>query len=157
MYEWQILAAMNIPGIGRTLSKTLCKEFGLNSLMALCLHSFAKHKLIAIEGIEEKRASDIVNGVLINMSYLTGLRDMLYLKFDEVKEETNMETVCFSGKFPEQKSVYYEKLKGRYEIAKSVTKSLDILVVADPSKGSSKQKKAEKMGIKIMSLEEING
>jgi DNA ligase (NAD+) len=157
VYEWQILAAMNIPGIGRTLSKTLCKEFGLNSLMELCLRSNAKGELIAIEGIEEKRAGDIVNGVLKNMSYLTGLRDMMYLKFDRVEEELDLPTVCFSGSFSEQKSVYYEKLKGKYEIAKSVTKKLNILVVADPSKGSSKQKKAEKMGIKIMSLEEIMG
>jgi DNA ligase (NAD+) len=155
VYEWQVLAAINIPGIGRTLSKTLCKEFGLNALMDLCLRPNGKNKLMALEGIEEKRATDIVNGVKGNIHYLSCLRDILYLKFDRVDEEFDLPTVCLTGKFPEQKSYYYEKLKGRYEIVKSVTKSLDILVVADPLSKSSKCKKAKKLGIKIESVEEI--
>jgi len=157
VHEWQILAAMNIPGIGRTLSKTLCEEFGLNGLMELCLRSNAKHRLIAIEGIEEKRATDIVVGVLENIRYITALWDILTLKMYAVVEDEPLPTVCFSGKFPEQKSVYYEKLKGKYEIAKSVTKSLDILVVADKNSKSSKCKKAKKLGIKIISIQEIMG
>lgn len=157
VYEWQILAAMNIPGIGRTLSKTLCKEFGLTKLENICFQYKGEETLCKIEGIAEDRARDIVKGVKENIHYLTGLQNMLYLKFDEVEEEFDLPTVCFSGKFAEQKSVYYEKLKGRYEVAKSVTKSLDILVVADRTKGSSKQKKAEKLGIKILNIDEMMG
>ena len=72
-----------------------------------------------------------------------------------VSQNTNLQKVCFTGKFPEKKAYYYEKLKGKYEIMDKVNKDTDILVVADPSSGSNKLKKAAKMGIKIMSIDEI--
>jgi DNA ligase (NAD+) len=157
VYEWQILAAMNIPGIGRTLSKTLCEKFGIIQLMDLCYDPNCVSILSEIEGIEEKRANDIQQGINTNEGYIEALYDLLPLKVYAVIEDNPLTTVCFSGKFPEQKSVYYEKLKGKYEIVKSVTKSLDILVVADRTKGSSKQKKAEKLGIEIINIDEMMG
>jgi DNA ligase (NAD+) len=155
VYEWQILAATNIHGIGRTLSKTLCEKFGIIQLMDLCYDPDCTSILSEIEGIEEKRANDIQQGIRTNEGYIEALYDLLPLKAYAVIEDSPLPTVCFSGKFSEQKSVYYKKLEGKYDIVKSVTKDLDILVVADKSKGSSKQKKAEKNGIKIMGIEEI--
>lgn len=155
VYEWQILAAMNIPGIGRTLSKTLCEKFGLNSLMDLCQENRVIQILCDIDGIEIKRAEDIRDGILLNIAYIINLLDTLPIKYNSIEENSTLQKVCFSGKFPEKKTFYYEKLNGKYDIIDKVNKDTDILVVADTSKGSSKQKKAEKMGIKIMSVDEI--
>ena len=158
VYESQILAAMNIPGIGNTLSTLLCKTFGLKQLIDLCVNSkFALSTLCTIDGIEEKRANDIVNGVIANEKYISDLWDMLPLKEVAAVEDSPLETICLSGKFPEKKSYYYEILKGKYTIAEKVNKDLDILIVADKSKNSGKQQKAKKANIKIMSIQEIIG
>ena len=160
VYEWQILSALNIPGIGTTLSKMLCEKIPLSSLIHLC--SFEKRNrvvntLCALEQIEFERANELINGINDNLFYLERLMNMLPIKHDGKEESFNLQRVCFTGKFPEKKSYYYEKLKGKYEIVEKVDKNTDILVVADPSVGSNKQKKAEKMGIKIMGIDEIMG
>lgn len=155
VYEWQILAAMNIPRIGRSLSKILSEKFGLNGLIDLCNEDNCINQLCEIEGIEEKRAIDIKTGVLENIEYIIDLFNLLPLKKYDAVENIVLPTVCFSGKFPEKKSHYYEKLEGKYVILNKVSKDLNILVVADPSKNSTKQQKAEKIGVKIMSIDEI--
>ena len=156
IYEWQILAAMNIPGIGKTLSKILCEAFRLVELINLCKVPSTLYILQNIEGIQEKRASDIMNGIIVNEIYINTLWDILPLKeYASVENAVDFPTVCLSGKFSKNKAFYYEELKAKYTVMEKVTKDLDILIVADSSKNSGKQKKAEKMGIKIMDIDEI--
>ena len=69
-----------------------------------------------------------------------------------------METksVCFTGKFPEKKSHYYEIVKAKgLEVVEKVTKETDFLVVADLSKGSIKQENAKSYGVTILSIEDF--
>ena len=77
------------------------------------------------------------------------------------KTESTKGSICFTGKLETMtRSVAQEKArKLGYEIAESVAKGLGTLVVADAGlKGapSSKLKKAQKLGIKIMSESEFN-
>ena len=77
------------------------------------------------------------------------------------KVESTKGSICFTGKLETMtRSVAQEKArKLGYEIAESVAKGLGTLVVADAGlKGepSSKLKKAQKLGIKIMSETEFN-
>ena len=69
--------------------------------------------------------------------------------------QSGMATICFTGKMPEQRS-YYEKLalQHGYQATDSVTKTLSVLVAADPSENGSKLNNARKHNVKIMSLEE---
>lgn len=77
------------------------------------------------------------------------------------KTESTKGSICFTGKLETMtRSVAQEKARNLgYEIAESVAKGLGTLVVADAGlKGepSSKLKKAQKLGIKIMSESEFN-
>lgn len=77
------------------------------------------------------------------------------------KTESTKGSICFTGKLETMtRSVAQDKArKLGYEIAESVAKGLGTLVVADAGlKGepSSKLKKAQKLGIKIMSESEFN-
>jgi len=156
VYEWQILAAINIPGIGRSISKVLSEKFGIADLIEMC-HSVNCIRLLCnVDGIDEKRAEDIQKGVNCNTEYLANLFNILPLKGYATADET-LPTICLSGKFPEKKAYYYEILKGKYVIVNTVTKELDVLVVADLSKHGSKQRKAEKMGINVMTIDALIG
>ncbi len=151
VFEWQLLAALNIPGIGRSLSKDLLADRNLLQLSGMNIT-----ELIALPNIAEERGLAIINGIFSNYQYLSDLGNMLPTKKPEIKVE-GLTKVCFTGKFPKNKKVYYELLEriGGYEIMNKVNKETQILVVADPTKESNKTKSAKKKGIKIMGLDEL--
>ena len=67
-----------------------------------------------------------------------------------------MESVCFTGACPDMtREELTEMAEEKFEVRKSVTKDLDILVCADPNAGSSKLEKAKKNGTRIISYEDF--
>jgi len=155
VYEWQILSAMNIPGIGSTLSEKILEVYNLRDLIFLCRTEPAISELTSLDGIEVERASILVDGVLDNKGYLLKLLSILPIK-EPKKKDSKVVKICFSGKFPDKKKVYYQMLEGKnFEIMEKVDKTLDILVVADSTKNSGKQQKAEKLGIKVLELDSL--
>jgi DNA ligase (NAD+) len=154
VYEWQILACLNIPGIGRSLSKDLLndRDFAELSLMT-------ESELKDLDGIGPERAKYISEGIRGNFEYVRELFDILPINKPATPGPTPSHAlrVCFTGKFPEKKSYYYEILKerGDFVIMDKVTKDTQMLVVADPSKESNKTKAAKKKGIKIVGIDEL--
>jgi hypothetical protein len=112
-------------------------------------------ELEAIPDIGPERAHLLIRGLQDNYVYLHQLLSNLTIKKDEPKKE-GLVKVCFTGKFDEPKAYYYDLLNktGRYEILDKTT-GIDVLIVADPTKNSAKQKAAEKKGIKIMGINEF--
>lgn len=156
VYEWQLLACLNIPGIGRSLSKDLLADRNLMELSGMNIT-----ELTNLPSIGEERGLAIIKGIHDNYQLLHDLGELLPIRKDEVKtsEDVNVLRICFTGTFPEKKSYYYEILKkrGGYEIMDKVNKDTQILVVADPSKESNKTKSAKKKGIKIIGIDELMG
>lgn len=149
VFEWQILSCLNLEGIGTSLSQDLLKKSCLKEIRKYSIEQFQ-----FIQGIGPERAKILCTGLKENESYIDNLLHILPIKQNEVKGD--LIKICFTGKFPEKKSYYYDLIKNRgFEIWEKVTKDLDILVVSDPSKGSNKQKKAEKLGVKIISVEDL--
>jgi len=150
VYEWQLLAALNIPGIGRSLSKDLLANRNLIQLSGLNIT-----ELTNLPNIGEERGLAIIEGIFDNYKLLQELGELLPIKKPEVVVE-GLVKVCFTGRFPEKKAHYYDLLEkdGGYEILEKV-KDIDMLVVADPSKQSNKMKAAEKKGIKIIGVDEL--
>ncbi len=67
-----------------------------------------------------------------------------------------MESVCFTGEYYEMtRAELTEKASKRFEVRKSVTKDLDILVCDDPNSGSSKLEKAKKNGTRVITYNEF--
>ena len=156
VYEWQILAAINIPGIGNTLSEVIIEKFPIPDLIELCHSEEAIDLLRSIDRVETERAQTLIDGVLDNETYIDALYATLIIKKPK-KKNTEIIKICFSGKFPEKKKVYYRMLEGKnFEIMEKVNKTLDILVVADPTKNSGKQQKAENLGIKIVGIDDLS-
>lgn len=149
VFEWQILASVNLEGIGRSLSADLLEGRSLEEIRKYTIDQFE-----TIQGIGPERAKVLFNGLKDNEEYIDALLKILPIK--NIEATGDLIKICFTGKFPEKKSHYYDLIKNKgYDIWEKVTKDLDILVVADPNKGSGKQKKAENLGIKVVSIEEL--
>ena len=73
-------------------------------------------------------------------------------------EAAPRKTVCISGKLPSgrKKSDYAEPLRAAgYELVDDVVKGLAYLVLADPGSTSSKAEKARKLGVEVISEEQL--
>jgi len=152
VFDWQLLACLNIPGIGRTLSKDLLTGRTLPELECM-----TQSELEALPNIGSERAIAIIEGLIVNQDLLIELHKILPIKTREVFSK-DLIKVCFTGSFPEPKRYYYKLLEvnGGYEILEKM-KDVDILVVADSSKESNKTKVAKKKGIKIIGIDELIG
>jgi len=71
-----------------------------------------------------------------------------------------MRTLCISGKLPSglKKADYEERLRSvGIQLVDEVTKGLDFLALADPGSTSAKAQKARKLGVAVISEEEMVG
>ena len=148
--DWQILASMNIKGIGPNIAKAILKVYPFHTLRTM-----TAEQLATIDGIGPER------GKAMEYEFRNGAAELDELLSCVTMQEqsggaSGGKTICFTGKMPEKRS-YYEKLAkaAGYEPADSVTSSLSVLVAADINDNSSKLVKARKAGIRIISLAEF--
>lgn len=143
-------------GVGRREMKKFWDTYGGE----LCLYGQAPS--ISEPSVKEQTILD--NLEVVKDAWDSIIGDSRYKEPVEVeapKTESTKGSICFTGKLETMtRSVAQEKARNLgYEIAESVAKGLGTLVVADAGlKGepSSKLKKAQKLGIKIMSESEFN-
>lgn len=143
-------------GVGRREMKKFWDTYGGE----LCLYGQAPS--ISEPSVKEQTILD--NLEVVKDAWDSIIGDTRYkepAKIEAPKTESTKGSICFTGKLETMtRSVAQEKArKLGYEIAESVAKGLGTLVVADAGlKGapSSKLKKAQKLGIFIMSESEFN-
>ena len=146
--DYQLLASLNIKGIGPNIAKAILKTNTLQELEVM-----NREQLANLEGIGPERAGAIESELRSRKSEIDELLECLTII--QTKSDSNEErpTVCFTGKMPEKRS-YYENLAKEhgYDSADSVTSSLSLLVTAEADSTSSKAVKAAKLGVKVMTL-----
>ena len=148
--EANIIAALNIPNVGMNIAALLLEKHSLAELRTSDAETLAN-----IPGIGPERAGAIVTAFINKAEELDKLLSIVNCKAPE-KADTDLPTICFTGKMPEKRS-FYEKLARERNLrpVDSVNASLSILVAADISGNSSKLVSARKHGVKILSLEEF--
>jgi len=152
VYEWQVLASLNIHGVGRRMSKMLLENMSLNNLRKMSFD-----QLVEMKGIGPERAKQICVNLEAQREYINKLLTILPI-MGELESMETKGTICFTGKMPEKRS-YYEKIARDegYEPVSRVTKDLGLLVCMDPNSNSGKAKKARNYGTRIMHLDEWLG
>lgn len=158
-----VLASMNIPNVGKTVSKLLVENFDWNKLIN---GEYEEKDYLAIPGIGPEIADSIYTYLgrytnnegwedIVKVATDNLLRMTKMFKFEEKKSEqknSNGMTICFTGKMENKRSVMEQIAVERgFTPMDHVDKNLSILVCADPNSGSSKLQKAAKYGTKIIS------
>ena len=149
--DYQLLAALNITGVGQTFAKQLLQKHTFNELRKL-----TPQELIEIDQVGPTMSEAIYNALNEKSDIIDEL--ISAINFSDTKGSENNaseKTICFTGKMPEKRS-YYEQLAGERGLTpvSKVTKALTTLVVADTSSTSSKMKIAQKNGIEIIQLDD---
>ncbi len=144
----QLLAALNIPNIGKNIAKLLLSRYTLEELRRLPVDELAR-----VDGIGPERAEALYRELREQADFLDELSQCVTVS--NTKGEVEKPTICFTGKMPEKRSFYEEIARNNgYEPVGSVNKNLKLLVAMNPKQGGSKLQKAAKLGIRIVALED---
>ena len=152
--DYKILSSLNIRGIGIDISKLILKHFTIFELYDY--DNLDYDKLSLIPGLGSIRIEDLITGLKDYHNILNNLLTIFNGKIIDSKNDNNCPKICFTGKMKNPRS-YYETLakeKG-YDPTSTVNKDLAILVTSDLSRKSSKMVKAQKLGIKIITIQEF--
>ncbi len=147
--DFQIIAALNIPGIGANIAKLILEKFPIDAL-----REAKEDQLAEISGIGPERAKAVYDTLRERSDELDELLSAVTIR--AALPAGNAPGICFTGKMPEKRS-FYEKLASQrgYTPMDSVTAKLKLLVAADVNDTSSKLKNARKLGVQIVSLDEF--
>lgn len=149
--DYQYITSLNIEDVGNEIAKNILNEISLDNLIKCT----SVGDLTKIRGVGSVTAEKIIGYFKNNYEYAIKLLSCFFIEKTE-KTDNNTKTVCFTGAM-EQPRKYYEEIareKGIVPIS-NVTSSLTYLVVSDMNSTSSKMKKAQKYGIKILSVDEF--
>ncbi|OGV49243.1 MAG: hypothetical protein A2X49_10015 [Lentisphaerae bacterium GWF2_52_8] len=148
--DYQLIAALNIQGIGPAIAKKILSVYTLAELRSL-----SADRLSELEGIGPERAAILESELRAQSSILDELIACIELIQTKGTGGDGSQKICFTGKMPQERS-YYEDIarKHGFEPVDSVTKNLSILVAVDISGSSSKLQNARKLGVSVLSLDE---
>lgn len=139
----QILASFSIPLVGNTASTKICNV--VNHIDEINLETCKQ------AGLGDKVTENLLSWLELDFQEM---RQFLPFSFHSEKplDNTSGKTVCITGKLSSYKTkaeAYEQLTKYGFKISESVTKTTDYLV-DEEDKSSTKRKKAEQLGIKII-------
>jgi NAD-dependent DNA ligase len=117
----------------------------------------SEEDLKGMKGIGAETAAAVIDVFNKDMEEILIVSKYFDIKVMEVSaEDSDKPTVCFTGACPGySRKELAELARGKYTVMDGVNKDLNILVCADPNSGSGKLKKAESLGIKLMSYDDF--
>ena len=150
----QILASLGIPMIGMNVSRDLLSEMPLEVLREASVAT-----LTEIKGIGPEKARSLKEGLERHSDELDQLlcRVSVHQTYSKSKaaQARGIQTICFTGKAPYERSVLQELAKKNgYEPVSAVTKTLSVLVAASGDSQSTKAQKARKYGTRVLTFDE---
>ena len=155
----KLLAALGIKGVGVKISKIIMAKH--HTIDEVC--NLTVEELSEIDGIGEIKASDVCKELekeetisLINELKELGVNmEATHMEVNE-NREINGYSFCITGALSMPRKKYEELIEknGGHNVS-SVTSKTDYLVTNDPTSGSSKNKKAQQLGVEIITEEEL--
>lgn len=155
----KLLAALGIKGIGIKISKVIMKKY--QSIEEVC--SLSLEQLSNIDGIGEIKANDVKKELekeetlsLINALKEEGV-NMYATKVETYSNDlVENKVFCITGALSLPRKQYEELIeKNGGKNVSSVTSKTSYLVTNDPTSGSSKNKKAQLLGVTIITEDDL--
>ncbi|MBN2824283.1 MAG: NAD-dependent DNA ligase LigA [Campylobacterales bacterium] len=149
---WRFIRALGIEHIGEVASKDICKHFGLD------IFNLSHENLIAIDGFGEQMAFSLEEFVRSNANNIKELIEIIepIVAKEEVKESPfSNKTVVLTGTMSRPR----EEIKALLEslgakVSATVSKKTDFVIYGEEA--GSKLDKAQSLGVKRLSEEEMN-
>lgn len=153
----EFIAGFDIEDVGLLMAEKIVAS-GFNTVEKL--FSATKEDIANIEGWAEKSASSFIAGLKLIKGEMEELLSSGYISIKSIEEKEGRlqgRSFCFTGELEKMNRKEAEKLvKEAGGIVKSsVTKDLSYLVTNTPDSGSSKNKKAQQVGCKIITENEF--
>jgi len=149
VYDYQLLSALCLKGLGPELSKRLCKEMTIDELVEN-LH------IGAIDGIGFVRGSIIIDNIDEICARYQKLKSHFKYVIEISKQQEQNITVCLSGTFPKPKS-HYQQILESYGIntINNLNKSVSYLIIPHKNHTSTKVEKAQRLNIPTKTIDEF--
>lgn len=146
LFDYQLLASLNIPHIGVNMAKAILQNYTFAELRTLDLETLA-----AIPDVGGRRAEAMRSAFEQQADFIDELLAVITLLRET--PAADLKTICFTGKMPRERE-YYRQLAAAngFSAVETVNSSLALLVAADLAEASSKLEKARKLGVEIRSL-----
>lgn len=149
----KLLAAFGIPNVAKEMAVELVRHFG--GIHGVLTAPFKE--LLEVEGIGEIVATYIRGNQHRCVRAFLKLRDEYGLELEERKVGAlTGKMFCITGKLPMGRDAVVRMIEAKGGVWKNaVVKGTDYLVTDNPNSGSSKNKKAQTYGTKIISFTEL--
>lgn len=146
-----LLYGLNVPHLGEVNSRRLEKHF--KTLMPL-LEATPK-QLAMVEGIKTT-AGEIFTSLKSKHDLIMNLKTTIEIASIDNKGPLAGKSFCITGELSLGRDFIHDWIRNKGgEVKTGVSKNLDYLVTNDPNSGSSKNKKATDLGVKVISEEEL--
>jgi DNA ligase (NAD+) len=162
VFDYELLAGMNWPSLGRTLMKNICKKYTIDNLLnyskSLSLILFVNN-MVSIDGIDTILAKNLYSGLNADYEVIELLKNR-FLKVKSTKENTKMAeqslTLVVTGNLANYKrDEFKDIIEGLgHKLVGSISKKTDYLITNDTNSGTVKNKKATELGVKIINEQE---
>ena len=152
----RLIYAFGIDFVGRTASKAICNHFEYDVTKTL---TASKAELLTISDIGDSIADSYVTWLSnpVNQEMFEDLMSEVILTVPQVKQVTvtagkpgiKGKTIVITG------DVKQFTNRNAFKLTGSVSKNTDFLVTNTPNSGTSKNKKAQELGVRIITEQEI--
>jgi DNA ligase (NAD+) len=149
---WKFMAGLGIPSLGKTASKAIAKRYAdIDEVMDATVDD-----LLILDGIGGVTATQILSGLAHMQEEIEALKRVVEIEEPVTGGCLSGLSFCLTGAMSRKRNEIAADIEAvGGEVKSSVGKGLNYLVQADPSSQSSKTKKAEKYGTKVISEEEL--
>jgi DNA ligase (NAD+) len=149
--DWKFLAALNIPGVGRSLCKKILYNLSLYDLGSMSIN-----ELCEIPDVGLSRAIEIKKCMSTRIEEINELLSILSIQSKSETEIIKKIKICFTGKseYPRNHLIKIAETKN-YEVLNTVSQTLDILITNDINSNSTKTAIARKYNIKIITYDDF--
>lgn len=146
-----LLYGLNIPHCGEINSRRIEKHFGtLDAVRAA-----GPDELSKVPGIKTT-ADEIFAAILAKTMLINDLAKVIKFKTQAAKGPLAGKSFCITGELSLGRDSVHDWIRSKGgEVKTSVSKTLDYLVTNDTTSGSSKNKKAADLGVKIINEDDL--
>lgn len=144
------IKALGIPTIGKSIAKWLTSKYTFDQIRRLEVSD-----LLAIDGIGPGRANLIVDGMRSNSNLIDKLLTIMELKVPK-DGPLKGKTICITGALSRPRKFWEKTIEENDGTSSSSVKSVEgMILVCNEESTSGKYQKAKKLGIPILSEEQL--